>query len=191
MSYTKTEWEDFPSTVTAVTAAKLNNIENGIYGLDVNVSNIKSKLSDIYEAISWAFVSVFPEFTVRRIMLSPTTTPTIMGTGGYFDIDTTQYDGFDYTVDGMLLYQNDNLIESSGYYFIPIVNGSVVIGDETYVSDVTTGVRVKFVNVTFDNTDMLYVYLYVKPVVITPPITQAEYDAMSTHGVKTLYVIKG
>lgn len=167
MSYTKTNWEDFPSTATAVTAARLNNIENGVYTLDSAMSNVKDVLSDLYEAILYAFVGMFPEYYKYRIMISPTTTPTIMGTGGYFDIDTTQYGfydhGFDYTFDGMLLYRNDALIKKVGYNFFPIVNGEVEIGGETYTSSVTTGVRVQFVNVTFDNTDILYVYLFIKP----------------------------
>ena len=31
MAYTKTDWQDLPSKATLVTAARLNNMEQGIY----------------------------------------------------------------------------------------------------------------------------------------------------------------
>ena len=159
MSYTPTEWVDYPSTTTPITAARLNNMEAGIAACDSAVTS----LSGIYSTISWAIIAAFPEITIRRLLLYPTTTPTLLGEGGYFDLDTTQYDDFDYTVDGMLIFRNDKLVDKPGYIFAPIENGVVVIGDNTYTSDVTTGVRVKFINLRLDSTDKLYVELFIKP----------------------------
>lgn len=162
MSYTRTTWEDFPSTATAITAALLNNMESGIFANDSAVTDISSELPTLYRAISWAFDSVFPDYLIYRLHLFPTTTPTLFGTNGYFDLDTTQ-NNYNYTKDGMILYRNDKMINPDLYHFHEIVNGTVTIDDVTYTSDVTTGVRVQFLNVRFDNTDALDCLLYVKP----------------------------
>jgi hypothetical protein len=40
--YTRTTWQDYPNTTTPITAARLNNIESGILGVE---SSVESQLS--------------------------------------------------------------------------------------------------------------------------------------------------
>lgn len=51
MAYTKTTWEDLPSTNTPITASNLNNIENQVYAntndIATNTTNIATNASDI------------------------------------------------------------------------------------------------------------------------------------------------
>lgn len=146
-----------------------------------------SDLSDrMASNIYWSIISTFPEFTIRRITLSPTTTPTLFSR--YFDLDTTQYDNFDYTWDGVIITKNNKLIEKPAYSYYPIVNGSVTIGEETYTSSITTGVRVIFPGMTFDSTDTLYVQLLIKPYKIRQ-LTQSAYNALSSYDSRTIYII--
>ena len=55
MAYIKTNWEDYPSTDTAIDATKLNNIENGIEALDTAFSGLLNffyPVGTIYETTS-------------------------------------------------------------------------------------------------------------------------------------------
>lgn len=38
MAYSKTNWQDSPSTATPITASRLNNMENGIYDIDTKLN---------------------------------------------------------------------------------------------------------------------------------------------------------
>lgn len=139
------------------------DIVGEIEDLGDRVTALENSGGGLSTSVGWAFVACFPEWTTLRLILSPKTTPTIMGDSGYFDLDTTQYQNFDYTYDGMLLYRNNRLVEKPAYNFYPIINGQVTIGETTYTSDVTTGVRVKFTGLVLDSTDTLYVELFIKP----------------------------
>ena len=44
MSYSKTTWEDLPSTNTPITASNLNNIENQVYA---NTNDIATNTTNI------------------------------------------------------------------------------------------------------------------------------------------------
>lgn len=49
MSYTKTNWQDLPNTTTPVTAANLNNMENGIKRSDSAVGGIDYDSTATYD----------------------------------------------------------------------------------------------------------------------------------------------
>ena len=42
MTYTKTVWEDLPSTNTPINATNLNNIESGVYTNDTNIGDLSN-----------------------------------------------------------------------------------------------------------------------------------------------------
>lgn len=42
MAYTKTVWEDLPSTNTPINATNLNNIESGVYTNDTNIGDLSN-----------------------------------------------------------------------------------------------------------------------------------------------------
>lgn len=72
-------------------------------------------------------------------------------------------------------------------------NSTVVVPVNDYTIDTVVGVGnvLKFPTATyFESTDTITAVIY-KPVAIAPPITQAEYDAMSYHDPNTYYVIEG
>lgn len=52
MAYVKTNWQDGVSGNTKIDANKLNNIENGVYNNDINISSINSQLNIIDENIN-------------------------------------------------------------------------------------------------------------------------------------------
>ncbi len=154
---------DMPDVVeTADIVETVESIEDTLTTLEGNVNSIISELSTIYHTIAWSFVAVFPEFKIHRFTIEARTTPTLFGTNGYFDFETTQYDNFDYTHDGMLIFRNNKLIDKVGYTIASIIDGTVTIGDNTYMSDINSGVRVMFLTTTFDNTDQIHVELFIK-----------------------------
>ena len=182
---------DMPAVVeTASIVDRVSDLEDDVEALEDTVSSIGTSSNKVASDIYWAIISSFPEFTIKRITLRPSTTPTLMGSDGYFDLDPSQYDNFNYEFDGVIMTKNQTLIQKPAYGYYPIVNGSVTIGEETYTSSLTSGVRVKFYGLNFDNTDTLYVQLLIKPYRIVQ-MTQAEYDALSSCDSRTLYVIRG
>ena len=182
---------DMPAVVeTASIVDRVSDLEDDVEALEDTVSSIGTSSNKVARDIYWAIISSFPEFTIKRITLRPSTTPTLMGSDGYFDLDPSQYDNFNYEFDGVIMTKNQTLIQKPAYGYYPIVNGSVTIGEETYTSSLTSGVRVKFYGLNFDNTDTLYVQLLIKPYRIVQ-MTQAEYDALSSCDSRTLYVIRG
>lgn len=52
MSYIKTEWENLPSTNTAVNARNLNNIENGIEDLNTSLGDTAEEMSSMEERLT-------------------------------------------------------------------------------------------------------------------------------------------
>lgn len=48
-SYTKTNWENYPSTETPITASNLNNIENGVETLYSEIQTIENDIDELDE----------------------------------------------------------------------------------------------------------------------------------------------
>ena len=63
MSYTKTNWENLPSTNTPINAARLNNIENGIKGNKESINNLSSSLSTVATSGSYNDLSNKPSLS--------------------------------------------------------------------------------------------------------------------------------
>lgn len=60
MAYTKTVWEDLPSTNTPINATNLNNIENGIKTNETNITALNSYSTNSYASngISFRFEKI-------------------------------------------------------------------------------------------------------------------------------------
>ena len=86
MAYTRTTWQDYPNTTTAITAARLNNIEAGLVGLDRQIGTYTN------EAARDAAISS-PTEGMMAYLTAPTV-PAATGTNTFLPTGiTTVYNG--------------------------------------------------------------------------------------------------
>lgn len=184
-------------STTSTLGTRVGDAEDDIDQLQTDVSGVTSRVAALEAAeqgsdsnIYWSIISSFPEVNVRRLSFSVSSTSSLRESDPYVDINTSQYDNFDYTWDGVILMKNQRIIEKPRYYYTPINNYVVIIGEQAYISTIKDGVRISFINTTFANTDTLYAQFLIKPYKIIKK-TQAEYDALTSYDERAIYIITG
>lgn len=184
-------------STTSTLGTRVGDAEDDIDQLQTDVSGVTSRVAALEAAeqgsdsnIYWSIISSFPEVNVRRLSFSVSSTSSLRESDPYVDINTSQYDNFDYTWDGVILMKNQRIIEKPRYYYTPINNYVVIIGEQAYISTIKDGVRISFINTTFANADTLYAQFLIKPYKIIKK-TQAEYDALTSYDERAIYIITG
>lgn len=151
MAHTPTNWQDYPSTATPITAAEMTRID----GLTTAA----------YDLIDETLAKV----VATNFIISETIDSSSTLLNGWYLFPSSVVD---VETDGIIVRKNGDIIPPSGYYFTAAHN------------------QITITATTFDVGDIVTFAIY-KPIAISPPITQAQYDAMQTHDPNTLYVIVG
>lgn len=152
-----TNWQDYPSTDTPITAAQMKRIDGDA--------------TQAYNAIDCIAGRTFSGIVTETV---------------------TENEGI--ASNAMLLISDSDITDSAGAIvrrrsggnskLVPMVDYHMeyVVGFGTFLRFPSTSY--------FEIGDIVTAQIYM-PIAISPPITQAEYDAMSYHDPNTYYVIEG
>lgn len=163
MAHTPTNWQDFPSTSTPITAAEMARIDGD--------ATQAYNASDCFAGRTFAW-TITETVTANEGIAS----------SGKLKISNDTSDIS--SVVGVIVRCSRTSNNITTKWIVPIVDYTIeyVSGFGTYVTFPAT--------TYFYVGDIVTAQVYM-PVAISPPKTQAQYDAMPSHDPNTLYVIVG
>lgn len=148
MSFTKTNWEDYPSKNTIISAARLNAMEDQIAsaldGMESDISGITEEAKQTALAytktnIRLAIQGLFPEWDYKRIEANVANTPSLHEAEPYFDITAAALSpltSFDPASDGLNIWVDSiSTVVSKSYYEFSTVGDTVRV---TFIATLAT-----------------------------------------------------